>query len=200
MKFLIDFFPVLLFFITYQVTKSVYGQGDFFLATGVLLVASIIQFIILKKIGEKIGKMHKINLALIIVLGLATLLLKDVKLLQWKVSIVNWAFGLVFIGSQFIGSKPIIERMMSSALQVPKNIWARLNFAWGSFFISLGFLNWYVKDNYSIDDWVNFKFYGLIGLTIVFIILQAIYVGRHITEPDPKKEAATNTESNSKDS
>lgn len=180
MKFLIDFFPVLLFFITYQLTKSDNGQGDFFLATAVMLIATLIQFIILKLRGETIGKMHKINLALVLGLGLLTLLLQDKELFQWKVSILNWLFGLVFLASQFIGKKPIVQRMMESAIKVPQLIWNRLNMMWSLFFLSVGFLNLYVMKNFSESTWVDFKFYGLLGLTFGFIIAQGLYLGRHM--------------------
>lgn len=180
MKFLIDFFPVLLFFITYQFTKGDNGQGDFFAATAVMLVATLVQFIILRLRGETIGNMHKINLALVLGLGLLTLIFQNKELLQWKVSVLNWLFGLAFLGSQFIGNKPIVERMMSSAIQVPKLIWVRLNIIWSVFFLSVGFLNLYVMKNFSENTWVNFKFYGLLGLTFAFIILQGFYLARHM--------------------
>ncbi|HGX93253.1 MAG TPA: septation protein A [Candidatus Tenderia sp.] len=176
MKFLFDFFPVLLFFIAYK-------MYDAFVATAVLIVASFIQVGWYWLQYRRVEKMHLITLVLVVIFGGATLLLNDEKFIQWKVTVVNWAFGVVFIGSQFIGKKTIIQRMMESSAQLPAPLWPKLNMAWAAFFIFLGFLNLYVADQYDMDTWVNFKLFGLTGLSFAFIIAQALFLARYIEEP-----------------
>ncbi len=186
MKFLFDFFPVLLFFIAYK-------MYDAFVATAVLIIASFIQVGWFWLQYRRVEKMHLITLVLVVIFGGATLLLHDEQFIQWKVTVVNWAFGIVFLGSQFIGKKTIVQRMMEGSASLPEQMWPKLNMAWAAFFIFLGFLNLYVAENYDMDTWVNFKLFGLTGLSFAFIIAQAVVVGRHIQEPAEEEIAKPTT-------
>lgn len=183
MKFLFDFFPILLFFVAYK-------AYDIYVATAVAIIASFIQVGWFWLQHRRVEKMHVITLLMITVLGGATLLLQDPTFIMWKPTIVNWAFGLVFIGSQFIGKKTIIQRMMESTVEMPQPVWTKLNLAWAAFFVFLGFLNLYVAYNFDEETWVNFKLFGMIGLTFVFIIAQAFFIGRYIKAPEePQNES-----------
>lgn len=173
MKFLFDFFPILLFFLAYKVY-------DIYVATAVAIAASFIQVGLHWLKHRKIENSHLITLVILILFGGATLLLQDETFIKWKPSVVNWVFALVFLGSQFIGNKTIIERMMSKSISLPAAIWTKLNLSWVVFFIALGLINLYVVYNYDTDTWVNFKLFGMMGLTIVFIIGQAFYMSRHM--------------------
>jgi intracellular septation protein len=108
--------------------------------------------------------------------------------IKWKPSVINWLFGVAFIGSQFIGKQPFIQRMLGSQLELPKAIWRNLNSAWALFFIALGFINLYVVYNYDTDTWVDFKLFGLMGLTLSFMLLQGLYLARHIKEIPAKPD------------
>jgi intracellular septation protein len=128
--------------------------------------------------------MQWITLALAVILGGATIYLHDERFLKWKLTIVEWLFGLAFLVSQFIGNKPFVERMMSSSLTLPAAIWRRLNLMWGLFFISVGFINLYVMHHYSTDDWVTFKTFGVPGLMVIFIVVQMLFLYKHIPETE----------------
>jgi intracellular septation protein len=90
-------------------------------------------------------------------MGGLTLILHDEQFVKWKLSIIEWLFGGAFLGSQFIGKKTFIERMMSAQMTLPSKVWKTLNLCWAGFFISVGCLNVYVMFNYNTDDWVTFK-------------------------------------------
>lgn len=177
MKLLFDFFPIILFFAAYKL----YG---IYAATVVAIVATVLQvgFSWLKH--RKIENMHLITLVLIVVMGGATLYLQDERFIKWKPTVVNWLFGIAFLGSQVIGKQTIIERMMKSNISLPRLIWRRLNMSWAIFFILLGFINLYVMYTVDTATWVNFKLFGMLGLTLLFVVLQAIYLSKHI----PQKE------------
>ncbi len=184
MKFLYDFFPIILFYLFYKLQ-------DIYWATGAAIVGTGLQVGISWVRHRKVEKMHLITFGLLVVLGGATILFHDAAFIKWKVSVVNWLFGVVFLGSQFIGGKTIAERMMGAAIQVPAEVWRRLNLGWALFFLGLGFLNLWVM--YSVDEatWVNFKVYGLLGLTFLFVIAQSFYLARHVSEekdPEPEQE------------
>ena len=134
--------------------------------------------------------MHIVTLVLITVLGGATLILKDPFFIKWKPTAVNWMFAIAFLGSQFIGEKPFVKRMMAHAVDLPEAIWMKLNIAWVVFFTAMGFANLYVAFNYDLSTWVDFKTYGMLGLTILFVILQAIFLAKHI----PEEKAVANEE------
>lgn len=174
MKLLFDFLPILVFFLVYKST------GDIIIATAVLIPATLIQVAYTWIKHRQVEKMHIVSLVLVVLLGGATVLLGDGDFIKWKPTIVNWLFAVVFFGSQFIGHRNIIERMMGDKLELPHKTWRTLNLAWVGFFILSGSVNLYVAFNFSEDVWVDFKLFGLLGMTIVFIILQGIYLSSHL--------------------
>lgn len=177
-KFFVDFFPILLFFIAYKLY-------DIFIATAVAIVASFVQVGFFWLQHRRFENMHLITLGLIVVLGGATLLLQDETFIKWKPSVVNWAFALVFLGSQFIGKKNLIQRMMEGQIKVSsERVWFHLNMGWITFFTVIGFVNLYVAFNFDTDTWVNFKLFGMMGLTLLFVIAQAFYLARYVLEED----------------
>jgi intracellular septation protein len=194
MKLLFDLFPVILFFIAYK-------MYDIYTATAVIIVASIAQVAYFYLKHKRVEKMHVITLVLILVLGGLTLILQDEDFIKWKPTIVNWGFALVFLGSHYIGQKSIIQRMMDQALTLDAHIWLRLSWMWIAFFIFSGLVNLYVAFNFDTDTWVNFKLFGLMGMTLVFIVLQGLYISRYIketkTDEETDKEASTSPLNNS---
>lgn len=179
MKFLSDLFPVILFFIAYK-------MYDFYVATAVIIVATIVQVTYNWFRHHKVEKMHLVTLLLVLLFGGLTLYLQDPLFLKWKPTVVNWLFALVFFGSHFIGNKPLVERMMSNSVALPAPVWSRLNIAWTLFFVAMGAINLYVAFSFSEDTWVNFKLFGMMGMTILFIILQAFYLAKYISEVEQK--------------
>ena len=187
MKLLLDFFPVILFFIAFK-------MYDIYVATAVAIAASIVQVAYVYIRNKRVEKMHLFTLGLIVILGGATLVLQDEAFIKWKPTIVNWGFALVFFGSHFIGKKTIIRRMMDSAISMPDFAWLRLSQMWISFFIFSGIANLYVAYNFDTDTWVNFKLFGLMGLTVAFLVLQVIYINRHMEKESDEDEKETKSE------
>lgn len=182
MKMLFDFFPILLFFVAYKLY-------NIYVATAVIIVATILQVAWTWFYQRRVENMHLITLAFVVVLGGATLLLHDEMFIKWKPTVVNWIFALVFLGSQFIGSKPIVQRLMESQVAVTtEKVWIRLNLGWASFFILMGFINLYVAYNFSTDFWVNFKLFGMLGLTLLFVILQSVYLMQYLVPEEASAE------------
>jgi len=174
-KILFDFFPIILFFITYKF----YG---FYLATIAAIVATIMQTGLYWYRYRKLEKTQLITLILIVVFGGATILLENELIFKWKPTVINWLFGVVFLASHWIGKKTIIERMMGNNVTLPKPTWIKLNLSWSIFFIFLGFINLYVVYNYDTDTWVNFKLYGLISITLLFSLAQALYLSKQLKQ------------------
>ena len=177
--FLLEFIPIILFFVAYKLY-------DIYVATAIIIVATILQVAYAFFKHKKVETMQLITLGLVIVFGGATIYLHDEQYLKWKFSIIEWLFGLAFLSSHFIGEKTFIERMMSNNLTLPANIWTRLNFSWASFFMLVGFINVYVMYNYNTDDWVTFKTFVAPGLMIVFMIVQMSLIYKYIPDTEEK--------------
>ncbi len=193
MKLLFDFLPIVLFFIAYKFGGGIYhwdGQEynveGIYVATAVMIVASIIQTSITWLLHRRVEKSHIITLGLVLVLGGATLWLQDPDFIMWKPTIVNWLFALAFIGAQVFTQKSLLERMMSEQITMEKRVWNRLNVAWILFFVISGVANLYVAFNFDEETWVNFKLFGLLALTLVFVIGQTFYIAKHAEELAPK--------------
>ena len=186
MKFLFDFFPIALFFITFRFYDD--PNEGVLAATAVAIIATILQVLLFWLKNKRVEKMHIITLVLITVLGGATLILKDPVFIKWKPTGVNWMFAIAFLGSQFFGDKPFVKRMMAHAVELPEVVWMKLNFAWVVFFTAMGFANLYVAFNYDLTTWVDFKTYGMLGLTILFVIIQALFLAKHMPEEKLTKD------------
>jgi intracellular septation protein len=203
MKLLIDFLPIVIFFIVYKFapecidaispllnTEQIQQLTDMptiVLATAVLIPATILQIVYTRITTGKVETMHLVTLALVVIMGGATVILQDKTFIQWKPTVVNWLFAIAFFGSRFIGDKTILERMMGKNLQLPTQAWHKLNYAWIGFFTLSGIANLYVAYNFSEDTWVDFKLFGLLGLTMLFIIAQSFYLYRFMNPEDIEK-------------
>lgn len=204
MKLLFDFFPIVLFFIVYKfygdlpdtiitTTNAILpfmsltlgdAKDAIYLATLTAIIATVFQVAYSAIINKKVEKMHWVTLALLVVFGGATLFLKDPLFIKWKPTAINWLFALAFLGSQFIGEKPLVQRMMSQAVELSSDaIWKRLNMLWVGFFFVSGLANIYVAFSFSEEIWVDFKLFGMLGLTLIFIIGQAFYLSKYIVHP-----------------
>lgn len=175
MKLLFDFFPIILFFIVYKL----FG---IFTATATAVAASFIQVVIFRIKYNRFDSMQLVSLAIITVLGGATLFLQNPWFIKWKPTGIYWLASIVFIFSSFFNHTPLIKKMMGTNIQLKDNIWLRLNYAWGIFFFFMGTLNLYVAYSFSTDTWVNFKLFGGLGLTLIFVFIQALWLTKHIDE------------------
>jgi len=183
MKFLLDFFPILLFFLAYQV-------WDIYIATAVAIAAAVLQVGWQRLRHGRVETMQAITLGLLLLFGGLTLLLRDPVFIKWKPTIVNWLFAVAFLVTTYVGERSLLQRMMGHAVSLPAAIWRRLNWAWIAFFAAMGILNLIVAYQFPEDVWVKFKLFGLMGLTLVFVVAQAPYLAKHMEAETPAKEEA----------
>lgn len=178
MKLFFDFFPIILFFVAYQY-KGIY------IATGVVIIAAILQLAYVWWRQRRIDNLLLISNILIVGLGCTTLFLHNDIFIKWKPTVIYWLFATAFLLSgYFFQGRSLLQRMLDKNLQLPPAIWHRLNLAWVTFFTLLGIINLYVVYHFSTEIWVDFKLFGTLSLTILFIILQSIYLFRHVQSND----------------
>lgn len=175
MKFFTDLLPVLLFFGAYWLTR------DMFLATGVAIAATVVMVAWTWFKHRKVDTMQWISLGLIVVLGGATLLLHDKHFIMWKPTVLYWVMGAGLLISEFAG-KNGLRLMMGKQIEMPDPVWRKLTWAWGGFFAFMGALNLFVAYHFSEDVWVNFKLFGGMGLMLLFVIAQSLFLAKYIEE------------------
>ena len=185
MKLLLDFLPILIFFGVYKAT------GNLITATTILIPVTVIQVTAVYLITKKLEKMALITLALVIILGGLTILLNDGWFIKWKPTVVNWLFAATFFCSHFVGQKPIVERLLSQAIALDSGRWLKLSYAWILFFMVSGILNLFVAYQFSENTWVNFKLFGLLGLTIIFLIMQGVWIAKYGSEAPVESQEKT---------
>jgi intracellular septation protein len=202
MKFLFDLLPIALFFGTFKfaegqrewaaefatrhlgwaVSGGVVGpeQAPVLLATVAVIVATVAQVAWLKLRRRKVDAMLWVSLALVVGLGGATVWFHSAAFIKWKPSVLYWAMGLALWLGPLLFGKNVLRLLLGEQLQLPGRVWHRLNFAWVAFFGLMGLANLWVAYSFPTETWVDFKVFGGIGLTVLFTLGQALYLGRHL--------------------
>lgn len=199
MKLLFDLFPIALFFVAYHLGSShpdaayailtdagihlaANNKPGVFLATLVTIVATFVQIGWTWFHHRKVDGTLWLSFALVTVFGGATLLFHNETFIKWKPTVLYWIFTLVLLLGPALFDRNFIRLMMEKQIDLPDLIWSRLNFSWAMFFALLGALNIAIAFNYSTDTWVDFKMFGTTGLMLAFVLLQGLYLSKHVKE------------------
>ena len=171
MKLLIDFFPILLFFGAFKI-------WGIFVATTVAIVATLIQLAWMRYSTGRTEPMQWLSLGVIVVFGGATLIAQDETFIKWKPSVLYWAMGGALLVGQVFFRRNWLQSLMKSQMALPDHAWRVMLWSWCGFFAVMGVLNLWVAYEFDTDTWVNFKLFGGMGLMLVFVLAQAMYLGR----------------------
>jgi intracellular septation protein len=207
MKLLFDLFPVILFFVAYklgtsfpheagQLAATWLGaliasgrisdeQAPILLATAVAIVASLAQVGWLLLRGRRVEPMLWVSVGVIVVFGGATIWLNDETFIKWKPSILYALFAGSLVAGRVLWQRNFVRTLLGQQIDVPDAIWDKLLWVWSAFFVLLAVANLFVAYTFSTDTWVNFKLFGLMGLTLAFVIGIGVWLSQHIKEaPD----------------
>jgi intracellular septation protein len=179
-KFLFDFFPVIVFFIAFKV-------AGIYAATGMAIAATVVQIGWVLARRKKVTNMQWASLAIIVIFGGATLILRDETFIKWKPTVLYWLAGASFLGALAFKTN-FVKAVMGEGITLPEPVWTKLAVAWGVFFLFKGALNLWVAYNFSTETWVNFKLFGSMGLILAFVIAQAIWLSKYVQEAPAKAE------------
>jgi intracellular septation protein len=204
MKLLLDFLPIVLFFVAFKaadanksaaaawatshfgflVSGGVVGpeEAPVLLATLVVVIATLAQVAFLAARGKKIDLMLWVSLALVVVMGGLTIWLRSETFIKWKPTLLYWVMGAAFALAPLLFGKNLLKVLLGEQLQLPDAVWQRLNGAWIGFFATMGAINLWVAYQFSTDIWVNYKLFGSLGLMLVFTIAQGLYLSRHLPD------------------
>ena len=205
MKILFDFLPIALFFgmfkyadghkdwaastatdwLGFMVSGGVVGPAEapVLLATVVVIVATLAQILWIKTRGRKVDTMLWVSLALVTLLGSATIYFHSENFIKWKPTVLYWVMGGSLLVGQLLFKKNGVKALMGAQMTLPEPVWRTVNMSWVAFFTLMGFVNLWVAFNFSTSTWVNFKLFGGMGLMLVFVLAQALLLNKHI-KPD----------------
>ena len=172
MKLLLDFIPLVLFFVAYKL-------AGIYVATGVLMAATIAQMVIIYAMERKLETMHKLTLGLILVFGVLTLALHDERFIKWKPTVLYAAMALALAVALWVFRKNYLKILLGSQLTLPDGVWMRLNIAWVAYCVFMSAINGYVAAFYSTEAWVDFKLWGYV-FPLVFLVGQGLYIARYL--------------------
>ena len=177
MKLLIDFFPIVLFFAAFKLF-------DIYVATAVAIAGTLAQIGWLRHKTGKVEPMQWLSLGIIVVFGGATLVAHDETFIKWKPTVLYAVMALTLWGGWLLARRNFIRQLMQAQLSLPDATWQTLMHAWAGFFSFMAALNLWVAYHFDTDTWVSFKLFGGLGLMAVFVVLQALYLGRHLKDPE----------------
>lgn len=176
MKFLLDFLPIVLFFVAFKL-------AGIYVATGVAIAATLLQIAYLRAKTGKVEPMQWLSLGIIVLFGGATLLAHDESFIKWKPTVLYWLMSAALIIGTLM-KRNIIRALMGAQMRLPDAVWPKLNWSWGAFFAFMGALNLWVAHHYDTDTWVNFKLFGGMGLMLLFVVAQALVLSRYLHTSD----------------
>ena len=177
LKLALEIGPLLVFFF-------INSRMGIFWATGAFMAALVISLITMYALVRRVPTLPLVTGVFVLIFGGLTLILQDEFWFKIKPTAINTLFGLILLGGMFAG-KSFLKTLMADAIQMTDQGWRILTIRWALFFFLLAVLNEIVWRNYTTDEWVSFKVFGIMPLTILFSLTQVPTMFRHRIEDDP---------------
>ncbi len=181
LKLALDFAPLVAFFATYKI-------GGVYWATGIIIALTIVSLIVGYAITGKIAKFPLFSGIVITVMGGLTLYLQNDMFVKMKPTAANLIFAAI-LGGGLLSGRIFLKDLLGSAIEMAETAWRTLTWRWMVFFLVLAGLNEYVWRTMSEATWVNFKVFGLMGLTMVFALANAPFMAKHMKQDDANPSA-----------
>ncbi|GAA6141064.1 septation protein A [Hydrogenophaga sp. 5NK40-0174] len=182
MRILLDFFPIALF-------VAAYKMHDIYIATAVLMAATVVQTGVMYVIDRRLQTIQKVTLGMILVFGTLTLVLQDDRFIKWKPTVLYGAMALVLGAALLIWKKNLLQMLLGSQLKLPEIAWHRSTLMWTAYFLFMAGINAYVAAYYSTEDWVNFKLWGYV-FPIVFLVGQGLYLAKYLKDDEDNADSS----------
>jgi intracellular septation protein len=188
MQAFVDFLPIIVFFAVFKLYGYVGPAEDAILAaTAAIMIVMTVQIALQWYFKRTVSKMLLISGALVLVFGGITLVLRNALFIQWKPTIFYILLALACLATRFFTRETLVERIMGHAVELPGPVWRQLNWIWIGFCVAIGAINIYVVYNFSQEQWVTFKVYGLIGLSLLMALVSGLWIAKHLPEEEAKK-------------
>jgi len=180
MKQFTEYIPIAIFAGVYFYTR------DIFISTAVLMASMLLQVIFEFATTKSVSKRTLFIFAMVVVLGGLTLAFRNEAFIQWKPTLVNWAFCIALLAGHYFSKQNFLQKILGEQIQLPSHVWKNLTLGWSLGFFIAGALNLIVAFYFSMDFWVSYKLIGGFAITLVYIIITMIYLlkGGYIEEPE----------------
>jgi intracellular septation protein len=173
MNQLLEWSPLIIFFVGFKLL-------GIYWATAALMIACVLQMLIHRLRAGKFKTMHVITVAVVLLLGSATLLLHDRRFIQLKPTVLLALASIAFLVSMVLGKQPLAWRMLEAVfnepLQISPRSWLLINSLWVGWFALLAAANLYVARNFAESVWVNFKVFGITVAMLIFTLPQVLWL------------------------
>jgi intracellular septation protein len=173
MNQLLELSPLIVFFVVFKL------QGIYWATAALMAVCTAVMLVHRFRAGS-FKPMHVITVAILLVLGSATLFLHDKRFIQMKPTVLLALTAAAFLGSTVIGKQPLARRMLEGVFEEPLEVspraWQVINVLWAAWFALLAAANLYVARNFDEDVWVKFKVFGIGAALVVFMIPQVLWL------------------------
>lgn len=164
LKLVLELGPLVVFFLTNN-------RYDIFTATGAFMAVTAVSLIASRILLRRIPIMPLVTGFFVLVFGALTLYLQDDVFIKMKPTIVNVLFASALFGGLLFG-RPLMKILLDEVIKLQDEGWRKLTLRWAFFFVFLAVLNEIVWRSFSTDSWVAFKTFGVMPITMLFMIAQ----------------------------
>ena len=201
MKQLLEFLPLIIFVVVYQMSGTTLSLGSseytfdgIYTATIALMLATVLQVLIVKLVWGLVEKRLLGVAGAVIVFGGATVLLRDPVFIFWKPTVFNWALAGIYIVWHVVLGKCFFQELLPDEIEMPKHAWTRVTFVSTCHFFMVGAVNLYVAYNFSMDTWVSFKLWSAVLFTILWAGVIGVIIGPYLREDLKEADSADDNE------
>jgi intracellular septation protein len=201
MKQLLEFLPLIIFVVVYQMSGTTLSLGSseytfdgIYTATIALMLATVLQVLIVKLVWGLVEKRLLGVAGAVIVFGGATVLLRDPVFIFWKPTVFNWALAGIHVVWHVVLGKCFFQELLPDEIEMPKHAWTRVTFISTCHFFMVGAVNLYVAYNFSMDTWVSFKLWSAVLFTILWAGVIGVIIGPYLKEDLKEADSADDNE------
>ena len=178
LKLICDFFPLLTFFLIYKISSY---PNPIIIATFGLVIATFIALLINYIFTKEIAKMPLFSALVVGIFGFLTIFSGNEIFIKIKPTLVNSLLAIILLFGYF-SKKPLLKTLLGSIFEIEDKIWLDLSKRWAMFFIFLAILNEIIWRNFTTDVWIQFKVFGVLPISILFVCLQTPYILKNLSK------------------
>ena len=174
-KLLLDLGPLVVFFATNYIT------GDFMLAVGLLVAATVVALAAGWMLERRISMMALFGCVAVAFFGGLSLYFDNELFIKIKPTVLTILLAAVIAGGRLLGRNPL-GLLMGTQLRMRDAGWRALSWLWVAMFLTTALANEIAWRSLSTDDWVTFKVFGITAISLLFAVLSVPVMTKHQIE------------------
>ncbi len=174
-KLLLDLGPLVVFFATNYIT------GDFMLAVGLLVAATVVALAAGWMLERRISMMALFGCVAVAFFGGLSLYFDNELFIKIKPTVLTVLLAAVIAGGRLLGRNPL-GLLMGTQLRMRDAGWRALSWLWVAMFLTTALANEIAWRSLSTDDWVTFKVFGITAISLLFAVLSVPVMTKHQIE------------------